>query len=410
MRFFKSLLDQTGIYNNRNIKWQFKFPNQTKKYKQFGMKPLWDATKKKLKSAPNNMVKISEIYDTWRDPPYGVKDGLMPIFIVAFILAERNQISFYREGIFQVELKEIDVEFLGKNPGHTSIRLVESTKISRDLLSQLAKVPEDYSDNSKVHDITPINVARGLVSIYESLPQWTLRTNTLTDEVVKVRNLFKHAFDPNKFLFNDLMDLDVFKSIKETELAVKRMQCNIDELVNAYPRMLERIRSNLLQRLHVPDLTEIYFEQLRERAKNISQLSGDFRLEAFTARLVKYENTDEDIEGLASLAVNKLPKSWVDSDYDKANLEIANLARNFIQLETYAEVKGRANKRHAMAIVLGLNGKTSPIVHEFNIADADQERVTDLVTRLTSVLNKDKGSNNIVLAALAKMSAELIES
>ncbi len=408
--FFKSLLEQTGLYAKRNGKWGFKLPRQTNKYKKYGLKPIWDATKELLKSEPSNTARISEVYENWRKPPFGMKDGLMPIFIVAFILSERNQISFYREGVFQTELKEIDVEFLAKNPDLTSIRLVEHTRISKDLLSRLATVPLEYADHSYVNDLTPINVARGLVSIYERLPQWTLRTNSLPEEVAKVRNLFKHAFDPNQFLFFDLVNLDIFKHIRETESAVENLQRNINELVNAYPKMLEQLRYDLMRQLHISEMIKQQFADLRERAKNISQISGDFRLEAFIARISKYENTNDDIVGIASLAVNKLPSSWVDSDQTRASLEMASLARQFIRLETYAELKGRTNKRHAMAFLLSTNGADSPVIHEFDVADVEQNKVNDLAAKVINLLGQDDQGSNVALAALAKVSAQLAKT
>ncbi len=328
----------------------------------------------------------------------------MPVLIVAFILAEEKQVSFYREGIFQVELKDIDVEFLAKNPEHTSIRWIGHTEMSDAWLSKLATISEEFSNSSTEHALTPINIARGLVSIYERLPQWTVRTNSLSSEVIKLRSLFKHAFDPNQLLFNDLMNTEAFKSIQGIEFAVRNLQQNINELVNAYPRMLDRIRRNLLKRLYVTDTTERCLEQLRDRAKNILQLSGEFRLEAFITRLTNYQNTDEDIEGLASLAVNKLPKSWADGDYDKANLSIVELTRNFVKLETFADVKGRKNKRQAMAIVFGVNDEKSPIIYDFDISESEHEQVNDLVDQLTEVLNEDGMSDNVALAALAVVS------
>ena len=409
-----SLLEQTGIYTRRNAsgrpvkrkgRWRFKFPNQSKNCKLFELGPIGDAAKRHLKSAPNNMVSVSEIYKLWGKAPYGVKNGLMPILVVAFILTEENQISFYREGVFQVQLKDIDVEFLAKNPDNASIRLVEKTKILNALLSQLATVSQKHSSDSSIHDFTPINVARGLVSIYENLPQWTLRTNSLSSEATKVRNLFKRAFDPNKFLFEDLINLEAIKSNKEIKSAVRILQDNISELVNAYPDMLNRMRCKLLKSLHVNEFTKD-FSHLRERAKNISQSSGELRLEAFITRLANYQDTDEDIEGLASLAVNKLPKSWVDADFEKANLEIAGLTRNFLVVEAFAEKKKINPKWSAKAIVFGDNSDISPIIYYFDVSDSEQEKVTDLVNQLTSVLNKDEMNNNIVLAALAKVSAE----
>ena len=411
--YFKSLLEQTGIYRNSNGQWNFHAPSDRGHYKEFRIGSIWNAVLDCLKSSPNNMVELSGIYDVWRKPPFGVKEGLMPILIVAFILSRRNQIAFYREGVFQVDIGNIDVEFLAKHPESTSIRLIEPTQESTLLLSRLAEIALEFNGNFEVNERTPINVARGLVAIFVNLPQWTIRTNTLSLNANKIRTLFKQANDPNRFLFDDLQNSMIEENHDgsiELDDFVEALRGGIAELVEAYPKMLYRLRDNLLRELRVQNLTHNSFRALRERASNVMQLTGDFRLEAFVGRLAQIKNSIPDIEGLASLAVNKLPSLWVDSDIDMANLELSQLARKFIQIETFANVKGRVNKRQAMAIILSSDSKSDPLVKEFSVANTDYDDVNELVGRLTQALNGDsKIDDNVILAALAKVSLDYMD-
>ena len=78
-------------------------------------------------------------------------------------------------------------------------------------------------------------------------------------------------------------------------------------------------------------------------------LSGDFRINAFIARLAEYRGADSDVEGLISLALNKRPVDWVDADIDQARLELAHLAQRFIRDEAFARVSNRPDKRMRMA-------------------------------------------------------------
>ena len=410
--FFSSLLEQTGIYIYSMDEWRFQLPE--KSHDNHRVRPIFDVAYQFLKSTQNNMTELSRIYEIWRDPPYGVKDGLMPVFIVAFILSLRNKIAFYRDGVFQVDIKDIDVEYLTKHPESTSIRLVEHTQASLRLLSRFADLAIEFNNELEIRDCSPINVARGLVSIFENLPEWTIRTNTLSSNARKVRTLFKQATDPNKFLFDDLPDSIVVgkqNGSMNLDKTVKMVHSGILELVEAYPKMLERLRRNLLKELRVKSCSKQSFQTLRERAQNIAQVSGDFRLEAFIGRLAQIENSSSDIEGLASLAVGKLPKFWVDSDFDKANLELAKLARSFVHVETFASVKGRDNKRQAWAILLNTNDGPSSLVQEFDIADSEQDDVNELAGRLSKVLSgTSKMDNNVILAALAKISTDYMDN
>ena len=66
--------------------------------------PMWHAATKLMQENKNRTVAISEIYEIWRKEPYGVKDGLMTIYALAFILSQRNHIAVYRNGGVSNEL------------------------------------------------------------------------------------------------------------------------------------------------------------------------------------------------------------------------------------------------------------------------------------------------------------------
>ena len=150
-----------------------------------------------------------------------------------------------------------------------------------------------------------------------------------------------------------------------TRQIADQVRDGLTELRQAYPTLLNRMRETLLAELQVPNASASMLGELRARATNIRELGGDHRLEAFIIRLAQFQGRDEDMEGLASMAVNKPPRDWVDPDVDRAAVELAELAQRFIRAEAFARVKGRQDKRHAMAVVVGMDGP----------ADASSRRV-----------------------------------
>ena len=91
----------------------------------------------------------------------------------------------------------------------------------------------------------------------------------------------------------------------------------------------------------MPNASAPMLADLRSRAENISGVGGDHRLEAFIVRLIRFRGSDDDMESLASMATNKMPRNWVDADVDQAAVELADLAQRFIHIEAFARVKGR---------------------------------------------------------------------
>lgn len=86
------------------------------------------------------------------------------------------------------------------------------------------------------------------------------------------------------------------------------------------------------------------------------------------------------------------------------------MAQKFIRSEAFARVKGRDDKRHAMAVVVGLGGRPSPIIEEFDVTDADRETVNNLVRLVEAALKTGPGGRKaITLAALAEVSARVMQ-
>ena len=174
--------------------------------------------------------------------------------------------------------------------------------------------------------------------------------------------------------------------------------------------MLHRLRDLMLAELQVPNVSPQSQAELRDRAENIRQLAGDFRLDAFVGRLSQFDGSDESFEGIASLAANKPPRDWVDPDLDHAAIELADMAQKFLRAETYARVKGRPDKRHAMAVVIGMDGRPAPLLEEFDIADSDRAAVNDLIERVAVTLEQsDTSRRSIILAALAELSTRYMQ-
>jgi hypothetical protein len=293
---------------------------------------------------------------------------------------------------------------------------MDLNNISRRMLSDMADVVRDLDEKNELNHLQPIDVARGLVAIYEKLPNWTKRTMRLSARAIQVRDIFKRARDPNQFLFDDIpalvnskkVDISDKDDIREIVSIVKE---GLQELVQAYPLMVHRQRDMLLAELQVPNLSRQSLLELRERAENVKELAGDFRLDAFVGRLAQFEGDDEGFEGIASLAANKPPRDGVDPEMDRASLELADMAQKFLRAETFTRIKGRPEKRHAMAILVGMEGRPAPLLEEFDVIDSDRDAINDLIDRVSSMLDAENtNSRSVILAALAEVSARYMQA
>lgn len=409
---FVSLLYSTGLYRNLSDGWRFVAPRPGESDKH-NLAPSWEAARELLKTNCHRAVPVSEIHETWRRPPFGVKNGLLPVLSVAFLLSQQSDLAFYRDGVFQTRIRDLDIEFLVSDPSDVQFRWIDLGGVAKQLLAELAEVVRSLDNQNALNDLEPIDVAKGLVAIHDRLPAWTSRTQRLSRNARAVRHLFRQAKDPNRLLFDDMPELlkEPLAGAEEDAAArlADRVRDGLTELIEAWPAMLGRLREVLLSELQVPNSSPAMLAELRARAENIRELGGDHRLEAFIVRLSQFEGSDSDIEGLASLAVNKPPQAWVDPDIDRATLETAAMAQRFLRAEAFARVKGRADKRHSMAVVVGLEGAQSTLHDEFAVGDLDRPQIEDLASQLEAVLRDAKEPRReIVLAALVKVSARFL--
>lgn len=411
---FASILESTGLYSLTSGGWRFVAPDQNVE-DNYRLAPLWKCTLNHIQMNSGRSVAMSEIFDVWRQSPFGIKNGLMPVLAVAFILSQSDKLAVYREGIFRACFDDVDVDFLTIDAGSIQVRWMDLSEVSRRLLSGMAEIVRGLDDSNALVHLEPIDVARGLVAIHDKLPAWTRRTMRLSANAVRIRNLFNRSKDPNKFLFNDIPGTlgEDFMGAKEEDLhrIIGSVREGLEELVHAYPSMLHRLRDIMLSELQVPNDSAQSLAELRSRAENIRQLAGDFRLEALVGRLSQYDGSDERFEGIASLVANKPPRDWVDQDIDKSGIELADMAQKFIRAETFARVKGRTQKRQSMAVLIGMDGRPSPLLEEFDVADADRETVDDIVSRVNIALNgADTSRRSVILAALAELTAQYMQT
>lgn len=404
---FDSLLGSTELHGEYNGHYDFQKPRLGDKANLY---PAWHAAVKLIENNASRSVSLAEIFDIWENKPIGLKRGLMPVLGIAFILSYRNKLAFYREGIFQPDFTDLDADYLAKDPATIQVRWMDLSHRAKGLLSGLAELVRELDNQNSLTNLEPIDVGRGLVTVFDRLPKWSHNTQRISSTAKLVRTIFKQAHDPNQLLFSDLpgvyqKDADINDENVVSEV-VSLIREAMTELVNIYPTMLNRLSNVLLSELQVPNDAPQSLQELRARADNIKKASGEYRNEAFTNRLAAYDGSTTAIEGIGSLAANKPPRDWVDVDMDQALIEIASLSEKFIHTETYARVQGRQKKRHAMAVIVAKDGHQKPIQASFQITDSDRPKIDALIERLKASVSQDNNNQAIILAALAELSSE----
>lgn len=393
---YHTTLAALGLHVTASMQGRFIAPGKFKEGDS-SVKPLWDHWLTQLNSTDESIA-LTALYESAAKPPFGVKQGVMPILLLTFLLVHRSEIAMYIDGIFAPELSEADVDEWLQNPARVTWRWVRMDAPAKQLLTKLAARLEVAAQRPVAAD--PLDSARALVSLAMMLPGWTQRTKQVSKGARETLALLLRASDPIKVIFTDLPE--VLGSRGKVDVLVEGVGAIVEELNAAYPRVLDRIAAQLLVSIdHVGDVS-----LLQKRASIVQGISGDFKLDAFAARLTTYIGTMGDIESLVSLAVSKPPREFTDHDIDLAIMQLAQWAFDFRRTEALAAVQGRHANRRALAVIFAGEDTRSAT---FDVAEDDAPQIRLLRDELLERMRSGKIRSDLFLAALAEAGSVMLE-
>lgn len=350
------------------------------------LRPVWNVLEEATETT------LDQIYAAWAKPPFGLKAGVMPILALTSILARRERLAVYVDDIFQTAIDTIFVDRLLQNPKLIRLKRVNRTAHEAGILSGLAL------RLGVAGEPAALPVAQALFQRFQGLPVFAQRTERLSGRAKSVRSTVLKANDPEALLFHGLPAL---------ELGDDPAAAVVDSLIEAeaiYPALLGELRHALARVLGTAPAT---FDGIATRAETIAGLTSDLRFEAFVTRTAAFEDGEGEIEGLASLLAQKPPRNWSDRDRDQALLDLALFGRRFRETEALAAMRDRSSTAEAIALVIGLDPETPPLLTSFEVTESEKKEANRLAKLLLDTLGRRKAGRNVRLAALARLVVSL---
>lgn len=384
-----------GFHREIQGVWKFADPEGTTRSES--VIEAWNAAKDLIVDS-DRIVCLTELYDVWTKPPFGIKAGLLPIFALAFFMAYRNQLALYVENIFTPDVTEAHIDEWLQDTDRIGWRFVRIEATERKMLQALSQ--ELSKRLGKAVSADALDSARALVELVYKLPAWTRRTETLTEETKRIRRLLVAASDPHKVIFTDLPL--VLNTRQPADLAKKIAEIT-GEMVEAFELRLRQVEKRLLNALdHHSD-----WEQLNLRGKTVAGVGADFKLDAFATRLGTYTAGLADIEGLIMLATGKTSGDWTDHEMNAGEIQLLSWAMEFRRVEALAEVRGRPATRRAIGVVFG-SKKT--VTGTFDVSESDNLAIQELASELLKKMESGNLRREVFLAAIAEVGAKIFEN
>ena len=157
----------------------------------------WNEALKKIQGT-SNAVELEDIYRVWKAPPFGMKDGPIPILALMMIMSKRDRIAVYEHGTYVPTISAGLAERLAKNPNHFRIKWFKKTRFREQLVRETSRKVGLDADSGM------LGIVGYVVSVVRALPTYSRRTKTLGKTTIAVRSAIQDAMEPDTLLFESI--------------------------------------------------------------------------------------------------------------------------------------------------------------------------------------------------------------
>jgi len=386
---YLTCLQQTGLHGKSdNDDWRFTRPNDS-------LQKAWEAAEKLIEGCSSS-ISGKDIAELWSSPPYGIKQGIIPILLWALILSKTESIALYREGYYVPEPESIDIDLSLQSFGAIELRNVAITDSRKKILGAVNNALFKAGLSTST-DLDPLSSARRLVAFIFKLPEWTKKTRALSKDSILLRNSLLKASDPHVVVFHQLPEI-FGETPEQLEAYLAQSLTELDQASNA---MLDSLRGILFSELKASSDESGSINIVRDRATRIKGTTGDLTVNAFVGRISELTSDLESMVGIGTLLSQERFDDWNDQTVKDIKNKLAEYANEFRKLEVTAKVHGTESYRDSIAFASSSRGEV--YYKEFDVSQSDKESVSKLVSNIEELFNENRLKDDFKLATLVQL-------
>ena len=384
--------------------------------------PVYKAIKEFFVSAEREHRGIDQLFRLLRRPPYGLRDGVVPILVCAALLANDADVAVYENGAFVPQLSDAIFEKLLKEPAQYSVRQWKVKGVRIAVLQQLGRML-GRSVGGSVEPRDLLDVVKPLVRFVGRLNEFSRRTRSFSPIAIAVREAIAAASEPDGLLFLDLPRACGFAAFDDSRkdeahdvaAFLRSLQAGLVELQRGYEGLLLTVVAEIQGAFGVPEPEYARArEHLAERAAAVAPIALNADARAFIIRMTDASVNDAIwAEQLAALLAMKHPSLWSDEDRNRFSIRLAHFAEAFTALESLALARRNLRPEQGGAesirvAIIGTHLRTAE--HVIHVDPRETAEVEELERKLRRLLERKglNGNRRLVLAALARITCALI--
>jgi len=208
---------------------------------------LRQALVEKLEKNPSGCLR--DLVDILRNSPFGIREPLIPIYIVSLLRDKWDNISFYRNDMY---VSEINGENLFKMVAEAENYIYFYYEFGReyeDLFNLLEEIFERYIDEELKGAPKHIRVVKATLRWMRSLPRFTQVTSKMEEDLIYLKEKIRQMeVNPNHALE---------KLVKKYQDKLNVLKDHIEIIENFYTNMKEEIKRNVYEIVEVSSYDEL---------------------------------------------------------------------------------------------------------------------------------------------------------
>ena len=301
------------------------------------LQPAWDVLAGEFKRAEARRVNLADVYASLLSPPIGMKAGVVPVLVVAGLLASSDEVAIYEHGTFVPVLTPEAAERLVRNPNHFDVKHFANTSgTRRQAVDQLAARLGVRPRFRKHRVANVLSIVGHLVSEMNRLDNHTLRTGRLSPAALGARDALVAAVEPDELLFDALprvFGLDPIQagteSCGQAGAYAEAVGSALDELAACGQNLLREVLGLLFD-----TSAESTRLAITGQAASLAGEVLDPSVRAFVLTLANDQvETDEDwAKSVATVVSQKAPAEWTDEDFERFRRELPERVAAFHRL------------------------------------------------------------------------------
>lgn len=191
-----------------------------------------------VSSCESDKKTFSELYETLQSPPFGMRKGIIPLFVVYVLRKYKENTIIYYKGK-EVELSAQILSAINDMPSEYSLMLEGGTCEKENFLNALETAFDDYREANSTSANKVYSVTKSMQNWMRSLPEYTKRFTVLyangtavpIDSSVKTirADLLKFDINARELLFKSWANkLSPDGSLEECAKEIKRVKSFLD--------------------------------------------------------------------------------------------------------------------------------------------------------------------------------------